>query len=79
MDASVPRQFGELFFENATLGAIYAHGLLTVLVILLLVFGLHQAWRMKQAFRILDESTKDHQARDRAASYDALRDQKRGV
>jgi len=76
MDASVPRQFGELFFENATLGTIYAHGLLTVLVILLLVFGLHQAWRMNQAFRILDESTKDHQARDGAAAYDALRDQK---
>jgi hypothetical protein len=72
MDASVPRQFGELFFENATPGAIYARGLLTVLVILLLVFGLHQAWRMKQAFRILDENTKDHQARDRAAAHDAI-------
>ena len=78
MNLSMAKPTVNSFFESATVGGLYVRGFLAVLVILILVQALYQAWRMLQAFRLLNQGTKLHRAKDIVAPYDTPRNQKQG-
>jgi hypothetical protein len=55
------------FFQSASVGAIYARGFVTVLVILALGYACYQAWQIVHALRLLDQAPNARQANDTIA------------
>ena len=58
MDPSIASSATHLYPELGRVGASYAHSLFAALAVMALLVALYQAWRMREAFRLLDQAAR---------------------
>lgn len=75
MDTSTVNPPVYSMFHPATVGILYTRCIVTAIVIVVLVYALHQAWRIIEQLRLFDLATKAHRAKETVAPYDAPKNQ----